>query len=343
MTVERLARAVLESKVELRPESVRRASARLRPSLAPLLDVTADDEVVARVLGLGPLEPLLADPRVSDVLVNGPNEVYVERDGHLERTDVTFADAASVMATIERAIAPLGLRLDQSAPVVDARLPDGSRLSAAVAPASVDGPLLAIRRFTDAVPDLDALVEAGAATTLQTRHLVDAVEARLNILVSGGTGSGKTTLLNLLSKHVDPAERVVVIEDAAELRLTGHVVRLEARPPNVDGTGAITLESLVRAALRLRPDRLIVGEVRGPEALDLISALNTGHAGSLATVHANSPAEALWRVETLAASGERRVPARIISRQLRRAVDLVVHLERRRGARRIVAIAKVNT
>lgn len=341
VSVERLARAVLESDAPLQPDAVRRASAQLRPAVAPLLDASADDEVVARLLGMGPLEPLLNDPTVTDVLVNAPDEVYVERDGSLERTSVRFRDADAVVAAIERVVAPLGLRIDPASPVVDARLPDGSRLSAAVPPACVGGPLVAIRRFTNAVASLDSLIEAGSASPAQVDVLRKAVEARENILVSGGTGSGKTTLLNLLAGQIDPAERVVAIEDAAELQLAGHAVRLEARPPNVDGAGALTLERLLKAALRLRPDRLIVGEVRGPEALDLISALNTGHDGSMATVHANSPGEALLRIETLAASGSRRVPDRIIARQLRQALGLIVQLERRDGSRRISALARV--
>ena len=237
----------------------------------------------------GPLEALLADPAVSDVLVNAPDEVWVERAGRLERAAVRFPDAAAVVAAVERAIAPLGLRLDRASPAVAARLPDGSRLHAMIPPASVDGPVVAIRRFTPAVPDLAALVAAGSLRPEGADLLAAAVRGRRSLLVSGGTGSGKTTLLNVLSAEIPAAERVVTIEDAAELRLRGHVVRLEARPPNAEGAGEITLRTLVRHALRLRPDRIVVGEVRGPEALDLIQAMSTGHPGSMGTVHANGP------------------------------------------------------
>jgi pilus assembly protein CpaF len=255
----------------------------------------------------------------------------------MEKVDACFGSEEDLVATVERAIAPLGLRIDRSSPMVDARLADGSRLHAVLPPASVDGPLMAIRRFTQRVATLQDLVESGTATEEQLEHLVAAVADRQTIVISGGTGAGKTTLLNLLAGAIDPAERVVTIEDAAELSLPGHVVRLEARPANAEGAGAITIRSLLRSALRLRPDRIIVGEVRGGEALDLISALNTGHRGSLTTVHANSPKEALLRIETLALSaGDTSETA--VSRQLLAAVDMVVQLDRIEGGRRIVAI-----
>lgn len=341
MSVSRLARAVLDSDVDLSPDSVLRRAGELRPIVAPLLGADSEHQVVAHVLGLGPIQPLLEDPDVSDILVNGPGEVHVERRGRLELTEVRFESESQVLATIERVVSPLGLRLDRSSPVVDARLPDGSRLSAAMPPACLGGPILAIRRFTEAVRSLAELESVGSATSGQVAALRHAVAQRWNILVSGGTGSGKTTLLNLVSQEIPKGERVIVIEDSAELQLRGHTVRLEARPPNVDGAGAITLERLLKAALRLRPDRLIVGEVRGPEALDLIAAMNTGHDGSMATVHANSPDEALWRLETLAMSGSRRVSERVISKQLRRALHLIVQLERRNGERRIASLASV--
>ena len=343
MSVERLADAVLASGVDLEPMSIVEASQRLRSQVAPMLGAEADRLVVAELLGLGPIQPLVDDPSISDVLVNGPDEVYIECKGRLQRTAVRFRGPDDVLAAIERVLAPLGLRLDPSSPMVDARLPDGSRMSAAMAPACVGGPIIAIRRFTDAVSDLDELLEVGAATPEQVELLRDAVAERWNVLVSGGTGSGKTTLLNLLSKEIPPDQRVVVIEDAAELQLAGHVIRFEGRPPNVEGHGAISIEAILRSALRFRPDRLIVGEVRGPEALDLISALNTGHDGSMATIHANSPLEALWRLRTLAASGARRVAESVIARQLRAALDLVVHLERRDGIRRVARVAKVRS
>lgn len=246
-----------------------------------------------------------------------------------------------MLSTIERALAPTGLRIDRSAPMVDARLADGSRLHAVLPPAAVDAPLLAIRRFTQRVESLDDLVQAGTATEAQVATLVAAVAVGKTIVVSGGTGVGKTTLLNLLAGSIPPGQRIVTIEDAAELALPGHVVRLEARPANTEGTGEITIRALLRSALRLRPDRIIVGEVRGPEALDLVSALNTGHQGSLTTVHANSPAEAIWRLETLALSaGNTSEPA--VRRQLEAAIDLVVQLERHGTGRRIVEISAVD-
>jgi pilus assembly protein CpaF len=337
----RLTRAVLRSGVPLDRASVERLVRRLASTEAPLAGPDELKSVVDALVGLGPLESLLADPRVTDVLVNRYDQVWVERDGRLELTDVAFPDEAAVVAAVERAITPLGLRLDRSSPTVDARLPDGSRLHAVVPPASVDGPLVAIRRFTQAVPDLDALVAAGSIDRLGADRLATAVRERLNVLVSGGTGAGKTTLLNVLGALIPPGERIVTIEDAAELRLPGHVVRLEAHPPNAEGAGEVTLAQLLRSALRLRPDRLVLGEVRGPEALDLISALNTGHAGSLGTIHANSPEEALWRLETLALSGSRRVSETAVRRQIEVAIDLVVQLERRGSSRRVVAIEEV--
>jgi pilus assembly protein CpaF len=277
------------------------------------------------------------DPDVSDVLVNGPDEIWIDRGSGLERADARFGSADDVVATVERAIAPLGLRIDRASPMVDARLGDGSRLHAVLPPASVDGPLVAIRRFTQRVATLQDLVDTGTATGEQLERLATAVADRKTIVVSGGTGAGKTTLLNLLAGVIDPTERVVTIEDAAELSMPGHVVRLEARPPNAEGAGAITIRSLLRSALRLRPDRIIVGEVRGGEALDLISALNTGHRGSLTTVHANSPEEALLRIETLALSAGDTSEA-AVSRQLLAAVDMVVQLERINDGRKVVAI-----
>lgn len=341
--IDRLSSTLVRSPVPLERAPLERAVRRLAATEAPL--ATADDLrlVVDGLLGLGPIERLLDDPAVTDVLVNGPSEVWVERAGRLEPAGVRFADEAAVVAAVERVIAPLGLRLDRASPTVDARLPDGSRLHAVVPPAAVDHPVVAVRRFTQAVASLEDLVAAGGADAAAAAQMRAAVRERRNIVVSGGTGSGKTTLLNLLSAEIPAGERVVVIEDASELRLSGHVVRLEARPPNAEGAGEITLQQLVRSALRLRPDRIVVGEVRGPEALDLISALNTGHAGSLATVHANSPEEALWRLETLALSGERRVGEEAVRRQLRSAVHLLVQLERRDGRRRVVEIAEYTT
>jgi len=339
--LERVVSRLVDSSVPLRRADLLAAARQVAAEEAPLQAEAVARAAVDALAGLGPLESLLADPAVSDVLVNAPDEVWVERAGRLERASASFPDEAAVVAAVERAIAPLGLRLDRASPAVAARLPDGSRLHAMIPPAAVDGPVLAIRRFTPAVPDLAAMVAAGSLRPEGARLLRDAVVGRRSLLVSGGTGSGKTTLLNVLSAEVPAGERVVTIEDAAELRLGGHVVRLEARPPNAEGAGEITLRTLVRHALRLRPDRIVVGEVRGPEALDLIQAMSTGHPGSMGTVHANGPAEALWRLEVLALSGESRPAADAVRRQLHAAVDLVVHMARQ-GERRVVgAVAEV--
>lgn len=341
--IDRLVDQLVTSDVPLEREAVSGAVRDMLTEEAPLAGPELAVAVADAVVGLGPIEALLRDPQVSDVLVNGPDEIWVERSGRLERSHLRFRDAAAVVAAVERVIAPLGLRLDRASPSVDARLADGSRLHAVVPPVSVDGPVVAIRRFTPAVPDLASLVAAGAVPAEGVDILARAVRERRNILVSGGTGAGKTTLLNVLSGEIAPGQRVVTIEDSAELRLSGHVVRLEARPANAEGAGEVSLQQLVRSALRLRPDRIILGEVRGPEALDLVAALNTGHQGSMSTVHANSPEEALWRIETLALSGDRRVAVKAVRRQLLTAVDLVVQMVRREEQRRVCAIAAVET
>ena len=339
--VTRIVDRLLASDVPLRPREVMAAARRLAAEEAPL-DSAAAVSATREIVGLGVLEPLLAEPEVSDILVNGPDDVWVERRGLLSRVDVRFSGPAAVVAAVERVIAPLGLRLDRASPAVDARLPDGSRLHAAIPPASVDGPVVAIRRFVAVLGSLDDAVRHEAIDAVAADLLGDAVTDRQNILVSGGTGTGKTTLLNVLSAAIPSGERVVTIEDAAELRLSGHVVRLEARPPNAEGAGEITLRTLVRHALRLRPDRIVVGEVRGPESFDLIQAMSTGHDGSMGTVHANGPEEALWRLETLALTADRNLPEHAVRRMLRSAVDLIVHLERRGGRRRVVELVEVD-
>jgi pilus assembly protein CpaF len=293
------------------------------------------------IVGLGPLEPILRDPRVSDVLVNGASDVWVERDGVLEKIDVAFGSDDALVAAVRRTIAPLGLRLDRAVPAVDARLPDGSRLHAIIPPASVDGPVVAIRRFVQAVRDLDDLVTREAIPPDGADILKQAVATRSNILVVGGTGAGKTTILNLLAARIDGGERIVTIEDAAELDVAGHVVRLEAHPPNVEGSGEITIRSLLKYALRLRPDRIIVGEVRGLEAADMIQAMNTGHTGSMSTLHANSPSSALDRLEVLAAQLGVAVSPTTVRQQILSAFDLVVHVGRRDRRRVVRSVHRV--
>lgn len=339
--VERISRAIAIGETELLPGDVAKEAERLLSRESPWRARSAAQEVVHRVTGLGPIQSLAEDPGVSDVLVNGHGEVWADRGSGLERTDARFSSDDDVVATVERVIAPLGLRIDRSAPMVDARLPDGSRLHAVLPPASVDFPLVAIRRFTQRVGHLEDLVASGTAEPGQIDSLVESVRNQETIVISGGTGAGKTTLLNLLGSAIPETERVVTIEDAAELDLPGHVVRLEARPANAEGRGEITIRTLLRSALRLRPDRIVVGEVRGAEALDLISALNTGHRGSMTTVHANSPEEALLRLETLAlTAGD--TSERTISRQLRCAVDVLVQMERKGTTRRITEVARAS-
>lgn len=328
-------RRLLDAAPELAAQAGRRGVEQLVREAAPLLGSTEADAVVdgvlARVRGLGPLEPLLADEEVSEVMVNGDGRVWIERLGHLERTPVWLGPDA-VSHLIERILAPLGRRVDRTSPVVDARLPDGSRVNAVVAPVSVDGPCLTVRRFAARAIPLDEFAEPPVAELLRA-----AVAARLDVLVSGGTGAGKTTLLNALAAEIDPRARVVTVEDAAELRLPGaHVVRLEAQPPTAEGLGGTSIRDLVRNALRMRPDRLIVGEVRGAEALDMLQAMNTGHEGSLCTCHANSPQDALRRIETMCLFGESRVPLEAVREQVVSALDLVVQLARTADGRRLV-------
>ena len=299
--------------------------------------------ILREAVGLGPLEELLADPTVEEVMVNGHERVYVERRGRIERTGVSFSSEGALRDAIERILTPLGRRVDELSPMVDARLEDGSRVHVVIPPLAVDGPTMSIRRFSAVRPGPRELVALGTLTEELHDQLSAAVEARRSILVSGGTGSGKTTLLNALSAFIDQDERVITIEDAAELRLRQpHVVRLESRPANVEGRGRVTIRELLRGALRMRPDRIVIGEVRGGEALDLLMALNTGHEGALSTVHANSPEDALRRVETLALMAGVGLPHEAIREQLGRGLDLVIHLARLSdGSRRVVEVAEV--
>lgn len=301
------------------------------------------DRVLRLATGLGPLEPLLADPEVDEVMVNGSGAVWVERRGKLEPSAATFGDVAQLMHAVERILAPLGRRVDEASPLCDARLADGSRVNVVIPPLAVDGPCLTIRRFRRGGFSLSDLVENATLPQSLAHFLAGAVESRATILVSGGTGSGKTTTLGALSGAIPESERIVTIEDAAELSLRQrHVVRLEARPPNLEGRGEVTIRQLVRNALRMRPDRIVVGEVRGAEALDMLMALNTGHEGSLTTVHANSPEEALRRVETLALLADVGLPHAAIRQQVADAFDIVVHQARRLGGeRRISSVTEV--
>lgn len=310
-------------------------------TLAPLTPTDVVDEVVARVAarvhGLGPLEPLLADASVSEVMINGPGPVWIERGGTVSRSGVSL-DRTAVDLVIERIVAPLGRRVDQLTPCVDGRLPDGSRVHVAVPPVAVDGPYVTIRRFV--VPDVALEMFAGPPVVALLEELID---RGANLVVSGGTGAGKTTLLNALAGRVSHQQRVITIEDAAELQLEHpHVVRLEARPESREGGGAVTIRDLVRNALRMRPDRMVVGEVRGPEALDLLHALNTGHAGCLSTVHANGPVDALRRLAALATAADERLGVEAVRDHVAAAIDAVVHLGRsREGTRRLAAVAEV--
>jgi pilus assembly protein CpaF len=301
------------------------------------------ERVIVLATGLGPLEPLLADPAVDEVMVNGPGAVYVERRGRLERAAVQFAGEAELLHAIERVLAPLGRRVDEASPLCDARLPDGSRVNVVIPPLSLSGPCLTVRRFRRDGFSLRELVANGTLPAALAELLAVSVAARASVLVSGGTGSGKTTTLNALSGAIPGEERIVTIEDAAELRLRQrHVVRLEARPANLEGRGEVTIRQLVRNALRMRPDRIVVGEVRGPEALDMLQALNTGHDGSLTTVHANSPEDALRRVETLALMAGVGLPHRAVREQAASALDLIVHQARLPdGSRAVESVTEV--
>ena len=311
------------------------------------LSLTARQRVVKQiedeVMGLGPLEPLLADPTVSDILVNGARRVYVERQGKLTLTDVHFNDDAHLMNIIDRIVSSVGRRIDEQAPMVDARLRDGSRVNAIIPPLALDGPVMSIRRFALQILSMDTLVTLRTLTPLIGEMLTSVIKARLNVLVSGGTGTGKTTLLNILSGCIPPDERIVTIEDSAELQLQQpHVVRLETRPANIEGRGEITQRDLVRNSLRMRPDRIIVGEVRGPEALDMLQAMNTGHDGSLTTVHANTARDALARVENMVSMTGISFPTRVIRTQIAAAIDVVLQVERHEdGKRRLVSIQEI--
>ena len=300
-------------------------------------------DIQHEMLGFGPLEPLLNDPSISDILVNTASKVYVERRGKLELTDVTFHDNAHLMKIIEKIVSRVGRRVDESSPMVDARLPDGSRVNAIIPPLAVDGPILSIRRFGTSPLTVQNLLDYKSMTPPMIRVLQSLGVAKVNILISGGTGSGKTTLLNLISGFIPPSERIVTIEDAAELQLRQpHVVRLETRPPNIEGKGEVTQRALVRNALRMRPDRIILGEVRGAEALDMLQAMNTGHEGSLATIHSNTPRDALARLENMVSMAGVSLTARAIRQQIVSAVTVVVQATRLTdGTRKVVSLQEI--
>jgi pilus assembly protein CpaF len=301
------------------------------------------EAIVAEILGYGPIEPLLKDNTVTEIMVNGPKQVWVERNGKLEKTVIEFDDDDHVMRIIDRIVSPLGRRIDESSPMVDARLPDGSRINAVIPPISLVGPCLTIRKFSRDPLTVDDLIRFGTMTPEIAQFLKACVNARLNIVVSGGTGSGKTTLLNVLSSFIPSDERIVTIENAAELQLRQeHVVTLESRPPNIEGKGEVTIRDLVINALRMRPDRIVVGECRGGEALDMLQAMNTGHDGSMTTVHSNSPRDTLHRLETMVLMAGMDLPVRAIREQIASALDLIIHMARLKdGSRKIVAITEV--
>ncbi|MBV8272501.1 MAG: CpaF family protein [Cupriavidus sp.] len=359
-TYQRLAREIHQTIIDrvelsklqqLSPEQVRRELAQLVERLIEEGNHQVNEaerrslvsDVQDEMLGYGPLEPLLADPTISDILVNTARQVYVERRGRLELTEVSFLDNAHLMRVIEKIVSRVGRRIDESSPMVDARLPDGSRVNAIIPPSAIDGPLLSIRRFSVRPLSVDDLI-AGQTLTQPMAQLLDGmVKAKLNILISGGTGSGKTTLLNILSGYIPADERIVTIEDAAELQLRQeHVLRLETRPANIEGRGEITQRALVKNCLRMRPDRIILGEVRGGEALDMLHAMNTGHEGSLATIHANTPRDALTRLENMVSMAGLSLPTKTMRQQITSAISVVVQVSRLTdGSRKLMSVQEI--
>jgi pilus assembly protein CpaF len=336
---------------QLEPEQLHAEVARLAENLLavenmPLSGLDRErlvEEVRHELFGLGPLEPLLADPAVSDILVNDPQNIYIERRGRIERTEVTFKDSEHLMRVIERIVSSVGRRIDESSPMVDARLKDGSRVNAIIPPLALDGPVLSIRRFGAEPLRMAKLIELGALTKDIAEMFEMCVHARLNILISGGTGAGKTTLLNALSAYIPEEQRIITIEDSAELQLQQpHVVRLETRPPNIEGKGEVTQRDLVKNALRMRPDRIVIGEVRGGESIDMLQAMNTGHDGSLTTVHANTPRDAIARLETMIQMTGMRLSDRAMRQQIASALDLVIQAARLSdGTRRVTSISEI--
>lgn len=324
-------------------EGIQRQALREGLALNSAERVWLADDIFHEIAGLGPLDPLLHDPGIDDIIVNGARHIFVERDGQLETAPARFRDDAHLMTIIQRIVSPIGRRVDEASPFVDARLPDGSRVNVVVPPIALDGPMLSIRKFKPEPMTGQSYVRTGAMDDAMLAFLASAVESRLNILICGGTGSGKTTLLNTLSGYIGERERLITIEDAAELRLRqSHVVRLETRPPTLDGAREVPARDLVRNALRMRPDRIILGEVRGAEAVEMLQAMSTGHAGSMATVHANSDREALARIEMLLNFGGMQTDLRTLRRYIASSIELIVHIQRMGdGRRRIHSIAEV--
>ncbi|MBY8873684.1 CpaF family protein [Micromonospora sp. PLK6-60] len=336
----RTADAVLEQKVR---DTVNDVLARDGSPLAVADSARIAAELLDEILGHGPIEPLLRDPDVTEVMVNGPDQIFVERFGRLHRVEATFVDEQHLRRVIDRIVSRVGRRVDEASPMVDARLPDGSRVNVVLPPVALDGSMLTVRKFAREALTANDLVGYGTFTPEVAQFLYACVRGRLDVVISGGTGSGKTTTLNVLSSFLPPEERIVTIEDAAELQLRqNHVLRLESRPPNIEGRGEITIRDLVRNALRMRPDRIVIGEVRDGAALDLLQAMNTGHNGSLTTVHANSPRDSVARLETMSLMAGLELPVRAIREQIASAVDLVVHQSRLRdGTRRVTQVTEV--
>lgn len=325
-------------------ELMKQAYASTRLSLPTTIHDQLFHDILDDILGFGPLQPLLDDPDITEVMVNGPKSIYIERKGKLTKTNVTLENDEQVLHLIEKIILPLGRRVDADSPMVDARLPDGSRVNAVIPPVSIDGPSITIRKFSKDKLSIDQLIKFGSLTQSMAEFIKGCVLGRLNIVISGGTGSGKTTLLNVLSSFIPETERVVTIEDAAELKLLqDHVVRMEAKPANSEGRNEVSIRDMVRNALRMRPDRIIVGEVRGGEALDMLQAMNTGHDGSLTTLHANTPRDAISRLETMCLMSGMDLPIKVVREQIASAIDLIVQQSRMRdGSRKVTSITEVS-
>ena len=331
---------------ELREECLRRVDFLLNEQRVPLNAAKKQlllQEVMDEIFGLGPIEELMRDPMVSDILVNGPHQIYIEKEGRLSQTEVRFRDDAHLLGVIQRIAARIGRRIDEGSPMLDARLEDGSRVNAIIPPLALIGPVMSVRRFAKVEISAQRQIELGSWSEEMCTFMEAAVRCRMNVVVSGGTGSGKTTMLNVLSKWIPPGERVVTIEDAAELRLQrDHVVRLETRPPNIEGRGEVTQRDLLRNTLRMRPDRILIGEVRGGETLDMLQAMNTGHEGSMTTVHANSTRDALRRIENMVSMAGLNYPVHVIRDQMSSTLNLLIHLARLTGGRRkVVSISEV--